>query len=405
MRVAPAGDRAVLVELGEVSAEELHAYARKVREAGFAVVVGHSSVLAVEDRQSFLSGQARSPVLHRIPVVFDGAEVGLLPRDFMHRIPPLTARYLGFRGGFAYLDGWPEEWSLPRRSTSRPVLRGTFAVAGNVAGFYPIDSPGGWNLLGRTNVNLENAIAPGDVIVIEPVEQLEFAPPQPAPRLELASAEILAAPLAVRVDEHSAFDDVAALIASRAVGGAAEMLECALAGPRLRFRRDCVIAWCTPDLDVCVERIRAGDERAFGRIAGGLRAYLAIGEREGVIAKLERGDRHVIDAYRGPHESAIGDVECEVTPRLDRVGIRLRPLHPLRLHVPADLRSIGMQCGTVQVHPDGSLVAMGPDHPVTGGYLQPMTVISSERWKLAQLVPGERVLFRVTNRTDIPRVP
>jgi allophanate hydrolase subunit 2 len=53
-----------------------------------------------------------------------------------------------------------------------------------------------------------------------------------------------------------------------------------------------------------------------------------------------------------------------------------------------------MQCGTVQLHPDGSLVAMGPDHPVTGGYLQPMTVITTERWKLAQLVPGERVIFR-----------
>ena len=60
----------------------------------------------------------------------------------------LTARYLGFRGGFAYLDGWPEEWSMPRRPTSRPVARGSFAIAGNVAGFYPIDSPGGWNILG-----------------------------------------------------------------------------------------------------------------------------------------------------------------------------------------------------------------------------------------------------------------
>ena len=52
-----------------------------------------------------------------------------------------------------------------------------------------------------------------------------------------------------------------------------------------------------------------------------------------------------------------------------------------------------MQCGTVQLHPDGSLVVMGPDHPVTGGYLQPMTVLSSEIPKLAQLVPGERVRF------------
>jgi urea carboxylase len=36
---------------------------------------------------------------------------------------------------------------------------------------------------------------------------------------------------------------------------------------------------------------------------------------------------------------------------------------------------------------------MGPDHPVTGGYLQPMTVLRRERWKLARLAPGERVRF------------
>ena len=39
----------------------------------------------------------------------------------------------------------------------------------------------------------------------------------------------------------------------------------------------------------------------------------------------------------------------------------------------------------------GTLVLMGPDHPVTGGYLQPATVISTDRWKLAQLAPGDRI--------------
>jgi allophanate hydrolase subunit 2 len=52
-----------------------------------------------------------------------------------------------------------------------------------------------------------------------------------------------------------------------------------------------------------------------------------------------------------------------------------------------------MQFGTIQLHPDGSLVAMGPDHPITGGYLQPLTVRWDERWKLAQLAPGERVVL------------
>jgi allophanate hydrolase subunit 2 len=187
------------------------------------------------------------------------------------------------------------------------------------------------------------------------------------------------------------FDDVAAAVARGAVRGDIELLECAMTGPRLRFTCDAVTAWCGPDLDVRVQRVRAGEELAFGRISGGLRGYLAIGDEEGVVARVERGDRDVIRTVSGPHDARLGAVECEVTPQLDRVGIRLRPLVPLRVDIPADLRSIGMQCGTVQLHPDGSLVAMGPDHPVTGGYLQPMTVLTAERWKLAQLAPGERV--------------
>ena len=94
--------------------------------------------------------------------------------DFLKRIPSLrlTARYLGFRAGFAYLEGWPEEWRMPRRSTSRNLVpRGSFAIAGVMAGFYPVDSPGGWNILGRTNATLwdpnaepPNRFMPGDVI-------------------------------------------------------------------------------------------------------------------------------------------------------------------------------------------------------------------------------------------------
>ena len=85
------------------------------------------------------------------------------------------------------------------------------------------------------------------------------------------------------------------------------------------------------------------------------------------------------------------------------IGTRMRkllkPIYPelilSDLKAPADLRSIGMQTGTIQLHPDGSLVAMGPEHPLTGGYLQPMTVLTAERWKLAQLSPGERITFVV----------
>jgi allophanate hydrolase subunit 1 len=436
VHAVPAGDNAELIELGEVSAAELHAAARVKRaEHGvLAVIVGHSSLYVVyagsagvppagltASRAVTLSAESRE---WRIPVVFDGADLPeLLERvsreEFLARIATLrlTVRYLGFRGGFAYLDGWPEEWAMPRRPTSRArVARGTFAVGGNVAGFYPIDSPGGWNLLGRTSVDLEYALAPGDEVVFDVVDELRGSRTDRIVCPPLAFGELDGSPLTTLVTERDwslverglppggPFDDLAAAVARSAVRGDVELLECAMVGPRVRFQRDSVVGWCTPDLQLRVDRVKQGEERTFGPIAGGLRAYLAIGTEAGDPIRASRSDdRHVIRAIRGPHDAGIEDVECEVTPQLNRVGIRLRPVRPLNVKAPADLRSIGMQCGTVQLHPDGTLVAMGPNHPVTGGYLQPMTVIVSERWKLAQLVPGERVTLRlITSRMAQP---
>ena len=420
MQIAPAGDRAVLIDLGDVTAEELHAANASVQAVPGVVrsIPGHSSLYVIFDGRpnpDALRDAVHHPpptanrqpnAVHRIPVAFDGpdldellAHAHITREEFLARIPSirLIARYLGFRGGFAYLDGWPVEWSMPRRATSRPVARGSFAIAGNVAAFYPIDSPGGWNVLGTTDVDLEDAIAAGDDLSLRVVESSRRREPGSPRRLDDSTARRLPfevrAPLATWTD--APFDDVAAALANKAVGNEvnAAILECPLVGPRVRFSHDAVIAWCPPDLNVTIEHVSSGEERTFGRITSGLRAYLAIGMREGVVARVTRGDRTNIHAMNGPHDLGLTRVECEVTPQLDRVGIRLRPLQPLHVQIPADLKSIGMQCGTVQLHPDGSLVAMGPDHPVTGGYLQPLTVLSSERWKLAQLVPGERITF------------
>jgi allophanate hydrolase subunit 2 len=189
------------------------------------------------------------------------------------------------------------------------------------------------------------------------------------------------------------FDTEAARAANIAVGKdpGAELLEFAQIGPRVTPDSDVMIAWYDAS-GGRTWRARRGETIDIGRIRGGLRGYLAIGER-GEVRELRRDDRHVIRAMRGPHDLGFDEIECEVTPSLDRVGIRLRPLRSIDTKPPADMLSIGMQFGTLQLHPDGSIVAMGPEHPVTGGYLQPMTVLWSERWKLAHLAPGERVRF------------
>ena len=420
MQIAPAGDRALLVDLGDVTAEELHAADDAVRNVPGVVrsIPGHSSLYVIfesaPDREALTAAlavagrgpRATSTAVHHIPVAFDGvdldellAHAGVTPEAFLARIPDirLVARYLGFRGGFAYLDGWPAEWAMPRRATSRPVAAGSLAIAGSVAAFYPIDSPGGWNILGHTDVDLENAIAPGDEIRLDPRTSGVHTSRPHSSAAETPAVRCLhdiIAPLATWTG--TPFDDTAAALANRAAGNDehAPILECPLVGPRVRFSEDAVIAWCTPDLNVTVEEVKGGEERSFGRIHDGLRAYLAFGaRRQRFRGPGTRGDRRTILAMNGPHDLGLTHLECDVTTQLDRVGIRLRPVQPLEVHIPADLRSIGMQCGTVQLHPDGSLVAMGPDHPITGGYLQPMTVLSAERWKLAQLVPGERITF------------
>jgi inhibitor of KinA len=62
---------------------------------------------------------------------------------------------LGFLPGFPYLGTVEERISMPRRATPRPrVAAGSVAIAGRQTGIYPFDSPGGWQIIGRTPVVL-----------------------------------------------------------------------------------------------------------------------------------------------------------------------------------------------------------------------------------------------------------
>ena len=407
----------MLVELGEVSAEDLRNEAAKL--PGLAII-GHASLLHFPAIAKPATGN-QQPATHEIPVVFERD-----PREVT-----LRARYLGFRAGFAYLEGWPDP--MPRLATSRPVARGSFAVAGTMAGFYPIDTPGGWNVLGRTNVVLwdpnrepPNLIAPGDVVHVLPVSELPVAEPVAPPAIDgEVIADVLSPGQLTRIVgardwsrvEHGLapggpFDEYAAAMANRAAGNAddAACLECVLVGPRLKFVRATRVGRSDGSSQV-VDEIDVGRLKALREyiaIEGGLAlpryAEEAVRVTRGMQLRVgTRGQRHdtaphsgnriEISIKPGPHEPSINEIECEVTPQIDRVGIRLKPLTPIGIDAPRDLASCGMQFGSVQLHPDGSLVVMGPDHPVTGGYLQPMTVLSSELWKLAQLAPGERVRF------------
>ena len=79
-------------------------------------------------------------------------------------------RFLGFSPGFPYLAGLPERLATPRLAAPRrSVPAGSVAIAGSQAGIYPLATPGGWNVIGRTELVIFDArrarpatLAPGD---------------------------------------------------------------------------------------------------------------------------------------------------------------------------------------------------------------------------------------------------
>jgi inhibitor of KinA len=93
-----------------------------------------------------------------------------------------TVALIGFTPGFPYLLGLPKELSAPRRSTPRQVVAaGSVGIGGSQAGIYSLESPGGWNIIGRTPERLFNPgsdnpskLAAGDTVRFVEVSAREY---------------------------------------------------------------------------------------------------------------------------------------------------------------------------------------------------------------------------------------
>jgi KipI family sensor histidine kinase inhibitor len=178
-RVLPYGDRALLVEVADLAAVDAvrDALERAPLPGQCELVPAARTVLVVLDRAPtevdvaalrrldprLPSGAATRGTVE-LPVVFDGpdlAEVAdLVGRSVPALVAALTALELtvafgGFAPGFGYLTGLPEDLHVPRRATPRTrVPAGAVGLAGEFAGAYPRESPGGWQLVGRTDAVL-----------------------------------------------------------------------------------------------------------------------------------------------------------------------------------------------------------------------------------------------------------
>lgn len=175
MELTPVGPDAVLVRLDDEHAPA--ALAVWARDRGLArdVVPGADTVLldGLADREA-LAGALRNwtpgeleatPDPVDIPVTYDGEDLAAVA-DLVgesveavvrrHQQTEWTSRFCGFAPGFAYLAGW--DLRVPRLATPRTrVPPGSVALADGWCGVYPAASPGGWQLIGRTDVTLWDA--------------------------------------------------------------------------------------------------------------------------------------------------------------------------------------------------------------------------------------------------------
>ncbi|ASJ12893.1 5-oxoprolinase subunit PxpB [Thermococcus thioreducens] len=216
MKFKPLGDSALLVSFGEVIYEEvndrIHSLAKAIEKAGFEwlmeVVPAYSSLLVVYDPiktsytqvedavKSFLDAGIESfeGRLVEVPVVYGGKygpdiefvaeHNGLTVDDIIeiHSRPVYRVYFLGFLPGFAYLGGMDERIATPRLERPRiKVPAGSVGIAGKQTGIYPLESPGGWRLIGRTPLRLfdpskepPTLLRPGDRVRFVPVDEDEF---------------------------------------------------------------------------------------------------------------------------------------------------------------------------------------------------------------------------------------
>jgi inhibitor of KinA len=100
----------------------------------------------------------------------------------LHFSVTYCVHFLGFTPGFAYLGGLPDTLHVPRLATPRKhVPAGSVAIAGSQAGIYPVDSPGGWRLIGRTPVRIfdpdatqPTLLKPGDLVEFHEIDRATF---------------------------------------------------------------------------------------------------------------------------------------------------------------------------------------------------------------------------------------
>lgn len=196
IRLRRAGPRAVLAEVADThQALSLASWARSVGISADDIVSGAVTVLfdgveSSEELRSALVGWSPEVTadlrdLVEVPVTYDGADLEYVARQWgtdvggvvrRHTAVEFVSAFCGFAPGFAYLAGLPDELAVPRLDSPRPLVpAGSVALAGPWCGVYPTSSPGGWRLIGRTELALWSTDRP-DPALLPPGTHVRFVP-------------------------------------------------------------------------------------------------------------------------------------------------------------------------------------------------------------------------------------
>ncbi len=95
---------------------------------------------------------------------------------YLHSSPIYTVDFIGFLPGFPYLSGLNKQLHAHRLTSPRShIKKGSVAIGGKQTGIYPQNSPAGWNIIGRTTIELFNGTRT-EPCLLSPMDTLQFIP-------------------------------------------------------------------------------------------------------------------------------------------------------------------------------------------------------------------------------------
>ena len=215
--IKPASDRSILIQFGSKISEETHQmvvcyteillesfnrYIKTISPAYCTILIRLNNDIMINETISELKSLLKQPIklnkttpqTIKIPVCYEQEfapdmdkvmkHTGYSNDEIIekHSSGEYLVYFIGFSPGFPYIGGMDHTLTTPRLTTPRKIVpTGSVAIGGSQTGIYPLQSPGGWNIIGRTHLtlfqteNINNSLIKiGNKIQFYPITKDEF---------------------------------------------------------------------------------------------------------------------------------------------------------------------------------------------------------------------------------------